>query len=122
MFYFAEMSLTELTPILTILAGMLLGFYGLLKFVLKQSEKTAEADRGERQNLAKAVENMATSMENVAKSNKRIADESEKRNGHLAEISIQNKDAILDAIGGVIIQQQTVHNQTVEHEKVIVKE
>ena len=61
--------------------------------------------------------------------NKRIADgierqarESAERNGHLADISVENKKQILRAISGLTIDKQTVHHQTVEHEKVINKE
>lgn len=118
----ASITLPELAPILTIFVGMLGGFYVLVKFILTLSEKTAEADRKERQELSKAIANMAKGMENVAISNERIANESEKRNGHLAEISVQNKDQILDAIKGLTIEKQTVHKQVVEHEQVLSKE
>lgn len=91
---------------------MLAGFYALLRFVLNNAEKTTEADRDERKALSTAISDMAEGMQAVATSNERIACESEKRNGHLAEISVENKNQILTAI----------HNQTVEHEKVINKE
>jgi hypothetical protein len=126
---FAAITLPELTPILTIFVGMLVGFYGLLKFVLKQGENTAEADRIERKQLSHAISSMAnnmgkvaTNMEQVAASNQKIAEESEKRNGHIVELSIENKNQILDRIDGIIINKQTVHNQVVEHEQVMNKE
>lgn len=119
---FAAITLPELAPILTIFVGMLGGFYVLVRFILTQSEKTQEADRGERQQLAQAIADMAQGMRDVATSNARIADESEKRNGHLAEISVENKDQILNAIGGLTINKQTVKHQTVEHEQVLSKE
>lgn len=72
--------------------------------------------------LSGAMSHVAISMGEVAKSNKRIATESEKRNGHLAEISVENKDQILKAINGLTIDKQTVHHQVVEHEQVISKE
>ena len=40
MFNFASLTLTELAPILGIMAGMLVGFYGLMKFVLNNATKT----------------------------------------------------------------------------------
>jgi hypothetical protein len=101
---------------------MLGGFYVLVRFILTLSEKTQEADRAERQELSKAISNMAQGMRKVAESNERIADESEKRNGHLAQISVENKDQILSAINGLTIEKQTVKRQVVEHEQVINKE
>lgn len=119
---FAAITLPELAPILTIFVGMLGGFYVLVRFILTLSEKTQEADRTERQELSKAISNMGEAMQKVAVSNERIADESEKRNGHLAEISVENKDQIMKAIKGLTINKQTVKHQTVEHEQVINKE
>lgn len=96
--YIAEISLTELSPILVIYVGMLGGFYGLVKFILNNAEKASDADRKERIELSHAIKGMADGMRDVADSNKRIADESEKRNGHLAEISVENKDQIITEI------------------------
>ena len=119
---FAAITLPELAPILTIFVGMLGGFYVLVRFILTLSEKTQEADRTERQELSKAISLMAENMDKVAISNERIADESEKRNGHLAQISMENKEQIITAIKGLTIDKQTVHQQTVQHETVISKE
>jgi hypothetical protein len=126
---FAAITLSELAPILTIFVGMLGGFYTLVRFMLSQSNKTSEADRDERKELSHAISSMATNMghvarnmQEVASSNQRIAEESEKRNGHIVELSIENKNQILDRIDGVIINKQTVHNQVVENEHVINKE
>lgn len=122
MFYFASPTLAELSPILGIFAGMLLGFYALVKYLLSSQEKineahakTQELDREERKELAK-------SFNRVAEATERQAREAEKRNGHLADISVENKNQILTAISGLIIDKQTVHHQTVEHEQVISKE
>lgn len=120
--YIAAITLPELAPILTIFVGMLGGFYVLVRFILTLSEKTQEADRVERKELSKAIAEMANGMREVAVSNKRIADESERRNGHLAEISVDNKDQILRAISGITIDKQTIHHQVVEHETVNSKE
>jgi len=70
----------------------------------------------------KALDRNTIAMESVAKSNKRIADESKQRNGHLAEITMEARNTVLDRIDGVIINKQTVHNQIVEHETVKKKE
>ena len=118
---FAAITLPELAPILTIFVGMLGGFYVLVRFILTLSEKTSEADRVERKELSKSISNMAEAMQLVATSNIRIADESEKRNGHLAEISVENKDQILGAINNLTIEKQTVHSQVVEEQQVLNK-
>lgn len=106
----ASISLTELSPILGILAGMLAGFYALLKYVLNNASKTTEADREERQALI-------STFERVAKATEKSAREAESRNGHLAEISIQNKDAILEAINNLTLNQK-IMEQEVEHQTV----
>lgn len=119
MTHFASLTLTELSPILGIFAGMLLGFYALVKFMLSQASKSSEADRSERQELSKAIEGMAEGMRAVASSNKRIADESEKRNGHLAEITVQSRDQVLNAIGHIKkqhVEHQHVVNEVVENQ------
>ena len=93
---------------------MLGGFYVLVKFMLVQQEKTQKADREERQEMTKAFNR-------VAEATERSAREAEQRNGHLAEISIQNKDAIIEAVKAVTLTQK-VREQTVEHQHVEVKE
>ena len=107
---FASLTLTELAPIIVILAGMLTGFYALLKFVLENASKATEKDREERKELSVAVNRMATATEKSAK-------EAEQRNGHLAEISIQNKGAILEAINNLSLNQKIIE-QEVEHQTV----
>lgn len=119
---FASLTLVELAPIFAIFSGMLVGFYGLVKYLLSAQEKmnaqhstTQELDREERKELAK-------SFNRVAEATERGAREAEMRNGHLAEISMTNKEQIIEAIHGLTIDKQTVHHQTVEHERVIHKE
>jgi len=86
---FASVTLTELAPILTIFVGMLAGFYALLKFVLSQSEKTSESDRGERQQLSKAIADMAESNREIAEATNKGNEEAKIRNGHLGEQNIK---------------------------------
>ena len=112
---FASLTLAELTPILGIFTGMLVAFYALVKFLIGEASKTSEADRTERKELAIAFNRVADATE-------RSAREAETRNGHLAEISIQNKDSIIEAVKGIIIAKQTVKQQTVQHETVLNKE
>lgn len=128
---FSSLTLPELAPILAIMAGMLVGFYGLLKFVLNKAEKAGEADRVERQELTKAIAGMASAMQDVATSNARIADESKERNGHLGELIIEQgkqanvlaDTAIKKVIQGVQnVKTQKVVHQTVENETVLNKE
>ncbi len=106
----AVISLTELAPILVILAGMLTGFYALLRFVLDNASRATEHDREERKELSVAVTRMAVATERTAK-------EAEVRNGHLAEISIDNKDAILEAINNLNINQKVIE-QEAQHQTV----
>jgi hypothetical protein len=112
---FAQISPTEFGSIITVIGGMLIGFYALVKFILTSHEKTQEKDRLERLALAKAVERMATATENAAK-------EAEARNGHLAEMTKDAKDATLEAIRCIKLKQQVAEQhvdlQTVEHEEV----
>lgn len=68
----------------------------------------------EEQSLTTAIERMAVATE-------RAAIEAEQRNGHLAEISIQNKDAILEAIRSLSLNQE-VKEQNVEHQVIKSKE
>lgn len=119
---FASLTLVELAPIFGIFSGMLVGFYALVKYLLNAQDKmnnqhavTQELDREERKELAK-------SFNRVAEATERGAREAETRNGHLAEISMTNKDHIIEAIHGLTIDKQTVHHQTVEHERVLSKE
>jgi len=65
--------------------------------------------------------NMAKMLERVAKAQERTADEAKERNGHLAQISIQNKDAILEAIKSIMVTQSVVE-QSVEHQTIKSKE
>lgn len=120
----AQISPTELAPILAIIAGMLVGFYGIAKFLMLQAEKDREADRAERRELSSAISDMA-------ESNRTIADEmrdgnikAEIRNGHLGEQNVQITQLVLDAKDETInaiqeIKEQHVINQVVENEQVI---
>lgn len=142
---FAALTLPELAPILGILAGMLIGFYALLKFVLGQAEKTAEADRAERKELAKAIKDMADPEVNgnkaIAEGITRQADESAQRNGHLGTLILEQgkqsqviaDTAVKAVIKGVqnvqtqnVIKQNvntsTVKDETIEHETINNKE
>jgi len=124
--YFAAISPTELAPILGIVAAMLTGFYALIRFILKQSEKDRDADRKERKELVIAIQDMADSNRAIAEETKDMKEvhikgyqEAEQRNGHLAEITIQSRDQILSAVGHV--KKQHVDLQYVNTENVMNK-
>lgn len=118
--YLASLTATELAPILAILTGMLTGFYALLKFVLKQAEKTSDADRAERKEFTKTLKDLTSSNERIAQSHEKAAREAEKRNGHLAELQIEARKDVLSAINHIC--KQEVKEQVVKHQTVNEKE
>jgi hypothetical protein len=90
---------------------MLTAFYALIRFILKQAEKDRDADRDERKALVAAIQDMADSNRAIAEEQRKGNQEAERRNGHLAEITIQSRDQVLGAIG--YIKEQHVEHQTV---------
>jgi hypothetical protein len=121
--YLAALTLPEFTGFIGVIAAMLAGFYGIAKMMLSQATKDREADREERKEFSRAIQKMAESSEKVAEEaslSRQVQEkgfaEAEKRNGHLAEISIDNKDAILKAIKSVSVQN--IKEQNVEHQTV----
>lgn len=127
MFYFAQISPTELTSILALFIGMLGGFYALVRYMLAQQEKIQagvaeiqKLDREERIALTQAFTR-------VAEATERAATEAKDRNGHLAEMELQSQQmfqALADRNYQAIttIKNQKVVNQVVEHETVQHKE
>jgi hypothetical protein len=111
---FASTTLTELLPVLGVISAMLAGFFAIAKIMLAQATKDRDADRNERKEFSSAIERMAIATEVSAR-------QATERNGHLAEISIQNKDAILKAIRSIVVNQK-VSEQQVEHQVVKNKE
>ena len=75
----------DLTIVIGTFAGMLAGFYGIAKVMLKQAAKDRDSDRLERQELSKAIEHMAKNSGKVAEATERAAKEAAERNGHLGE-------------------------------------
>lgn len=91
----------DITVVLGAFAGMLVGFYGIAKIMLKQASRDRDADREERKQLSKAIQDMAGAMGRVADATTKSAMEAEQRNGHLAELSVQNNKVctrILDKV------------------------
>lgn len=140
--YFAALTLPELVPILTIVAGMLIGFYKISEKMLDRASAERESDRQERQKLAEAIEKMAVSSEKVATSNVQIATEvkgqsaeiktgneqSAERNGHLGELIVEQSKqskALAERVTNDIlraVKTQTVENLEVHHQHIESKE
>ena len=128
-FAFAEVASSDIAVMVGAIVTIVGSFLAVAKLMISQAQKEANANREERARFAVAVDKMANGMEKVAETNrdialatKRGADEAKARNGHLAEISMQNKEQIIEAVHGLVIDKQTVHNQFVEHEQVNNKE
>jgi hypothetical protein len=121
MHYFASLSPTEFITMLGTVAAMLTAFYGLVNKMLKSQEKERDADRTERKEFVRTIGDMKNASIRVAEATEKAAREAEQRNGHLAEISIQNKEAIIESIKQVTLTQK-VKEQHVDHQVVEKKE
>lgn len=121
---FAQATISELSTVLgVVFAGfgaMLVGFYKYANSREKEFEKsrTAQTVAFDKsiEKLGKNLSDNTTAMRAVAEATERSAKEAEKRNGHLAEISVENKNQIIETITQV--KKQNVKNQVVEHQTV----
>lgn len=125
--FFSSIDLTELAPILTLFAGMLVGFYSITKFLMNQAETDRDKDRVERQELSKAIASMATSNEKIAIEMRDGNEQAKIRNGHLGEQNVQITELVLQAKEDTVnaireVKEQHVAQQVVENERVINKE
>jgi len=76
--------------------------------------------------MADAFEKVATSNKEIADATKQTADEAKERNGHLAEITVQQGDrlaALMENIkeqhvGKQVVEEMEVKYETVEHQDV----
>lgn len=66
--------------------------------------------------LSESLDANTKSNQEIAIQTKRAADEAKDRNGHLAELTLDSKKQIIDAV--TTINTQHVVRQTVEHETV----
>lgn len=124
---FAAISGGEMASILTILAGMLAGFFAISKVMLTQATKDRESDRKERKEFSEAIKEMAKASKMVAAETKKGNEEARIRNGHLGEQNIQiaelvksTKEDMLKAVQNVKVQHvehQTVDEEIVKHKK-----
>lgn len=94
------------------------GLFKLFSDADKTQQRHAEAQLA----VAKALNAVAETNKEIADATRKGAEEAEARNGHLAEITVESKKQVIDRIDGLVIQQQTVHNQIVENETVKHKE
>lgn len=123
-------SFTELSTLLAVVFGafgtILVGFYRYAQTRERDFEKSRQimAEAYERSN-----EKLAVSLERVAKATERSADEAKTRNGHLAEIQLENQKLIIEhsklskqmihgSVDKVLKAVQNVKEQHVEHQTV----
>lgn len=90
----------DLVLVLGAFAGMLAGFFAVIRFMIGQGSTDREADRAERSALTQAMAKMAKSNALIARETRKGNQEAKTRNGHLGEQNIhlamlvtdQNKD------------------------------
>lgn len=119
--YFASTTLPELAVVLTTVftgfGAMLVGFYKYASSREKDFEKSRNIAA---QAYEKSNEKLGHALDRVATASERAAVEAEKRNGHLAELTIEARKDVLAAINH--ISKQEVREQVVKHQTVNEKE
>lgn len=70
-------------------AGMLTGFFAIIRYILSQGMTDREADRAERKALTDSFKAVAASNSQIAKETRQGNREAKERNGHLGEQSLQ---------------------------------
>lgn len=99
------MNESAIIAIVTAIAGVIAGFFKLIDNQNKLHEK-----------LSSSIDDMAEASRAVAEATKQGASEAKERNGHLAEITVQQGDRIEKLVMNV--REQHVEHQHVEHETV----
>lgn len=99
------MSDAAIVAIVTAIAGVIAGFFKLIDNQNKLHEK-----------LSKSIDSMAKASKEVASATKKSAKEAAERNGHLADITVQQADRIAQIV--THIKEQHVINQHVDTETV----
>jgi len=99
------MSDAAIVAIVTAIAGVIAGFFKLIDNQNKLHEK-----------LSKSMDSMAGASNEVASATKKSALEAEKRNGHLAEITVQQAERVISHLDN--IKEQHVESQVVENQQV----
>lgn len=94
---------------LTLAGTIATGFFA----IINQQNKTHAK-------LSQSMDKVAASNQAIAKETRRGNEEAKQRNGHLAELTIQSGEQMLEAIQS--LKKQNVKEQTVEHQTVKSKE
>jgi len=119
----------DLVIIIGSFAGMLVGFFAILRYTLKQGSDDRTSDRKERQDLTAAIKNMASATDKVARVTadgyktmtaeaKSGNDKSEKRNGHLGEQNIQ----LASMLAAQTIQLTSISNTLTSSANLLIKD
>lgn len=100
------MDAASITAVFVGAIGVLGAFFAFVRWIVTQ--------------LVGALNKNSSSMEMVAKATTKAAKEAEKRNGHLAELAIENKESTLKAISMINSNFATQHvdNQIVEKQSI----
>lgn len=99
------MSDSAIIAIITAVTGVIAGFFKLIDNQNKVHQK-----------LSKSIDSMAEASKSVAHATNKSAKEAEIRNGHLAEISVQQADRIISHLDN--IKEQHVDKQVVDRQEV----
>lgn len=126
--YFALTSLSELSVLLgavfAAFGTILVGFYKYAQAREKDFEKSREAQTvaftNALDNLGKKIEADSRVGQELVKETRKGNQEAEARNGHLAEITVQARDQVIDVIQ--TLKTQNVNEQVVEHQVIKEKE
>lgn len=133
--YFAQTDLSELSVLLgavfTAFGTLLFGFY---KYAQAREEDFEKSRKNQVDAFDKTIKHLAKSINASTKAHKEVAretkvvaietkkaaEQAEKRNGHLAELQIEARADIINAINQITTQK--VKDQIVEHQHVNEKE
>ncbi len=90
--------------------------YFFLKFIKEESDRRTKTEG----RMSAAIEKMADPKQNgnerIAKATENSAKESAQRNGHLAELGIENTKSLMEAIAA--FKNQPIREQKVEHQTI----
>lgn len=111
------MSDQVILALLGLFGTIIAGFFKLFKDQQKVHERLANG----MEKVAKSGDKQAKEMAKVASATIRSADEAKERNGHLAEMQIQQADRVIDNVRNVQsqhVKKLEVENEVVEHQTV----
>lgn len=114
----------ELIGIFAAFGGLLVGFYA---FATKQMRDARDERKDERDTFNKTLDKVARASEHVAEATSRAADEAKQRNGHLADLVIEQREhmkfianqtsnTILDGVQH--IQEQHIEKQRIDKQTI----